>query len=108
MYNLIDNYVDSSGSLYQFQRDESTMNEAENPLNVALENSTYSKYKASLLGKVTDTDGNDRSLKNTKIVIPLKYLSNFFRSIEMLIIEKQHIKSQNCMLQWSLYQLKIM
>ena len=66
MYNLIeysDNYADSSRSLYQFKRDESPMNDAENPLNVALDNSTPFKYKASLLGKATDADGNNRSLK---------------------------------------------
>ena len=59
MHNLIeysDNYSDSSGSLYQFKRDESPINDAENPLNVALE---YS----SILGKATNADGNDRSLK---------------------------------------------
>ena len=54
------------------------MNNAENPLNVALDNSTSFKYKVSLLGKATDADGNDRSLKKTKTVVPLKYLSNFF------------------------------
>ena len=62
MYNLIgysDNYADSSGSLYQFKRDESPMNDAESPLNVALDNSAFFKYKASLLGKATDADGND-------------------------------------------------
>ena len=80
MYNLIeysDNYADSSGSLYQFKRGKSPMNDAKNPLNVALDNSTYFKYKASLLGKADDADGNDRSLKNAKIVVPLKYLSIF-------------------------------
>ena len=89
MYNLIeysDNYADSSGSLYQFKRDESPMNNAENPNNVALDNSTSFKYKASLLGKAADADGNNRSLKNTKIVLPLKYLSNCFRSLEMPLI----------------------
>ena len=82
IYNLIeysDNYTDSSGSLYQFKRNESPMDDAENPLNVALDNSASFKYKASLLGKATDADGNDRSLENTKIVVPLKYLSNFFK-----------------------------
>ena len=69
IYNLIeysDNYADSSGSLYQFKRDESPMDDAENPLNVALDNSASFKYKASLLGKATDADGNDRSLENKK------------------------------------------
>ena len=52
MYNLIeysDNYADSSGSLYQFKRDESPISDAENPLSVALDNSISFKYKASLL-----------------------------------------------------------
>ena len=57
------------------------MNDPKNPLNVVLDNSTSFKCKASLLGKTTDADGNDRSLKNTRIVVPLKYLSNFFRSV---------------------------
>ena len=72
MYNLIEyseNYTDSSGSLYQLKRDESLMNDAGNANNVALDNSASFKYKASLLGKATDADGNDRSLKNTKIVV---------------------------------------
>ena len=75
IYNLIeysDNYADSSGSLCQFGGDESPMNGAGNSLNVALDNSTSFKYKVSLLGKSTDADGNDRSLKNTTIVVPLK------------------------------------
>ena len=95
-YNLIeysDNYSDSSGSLYQFKRDESPMNNDRNPLDFALNNSSFFKYKASLLGKATDNDGNDRSLKNTKIVVPLKYLSNFFRSPEMSLINfKIHLE----------------
>ena len=46
-----DNYADSSGSLYQFQRDQSPINDNNNPLNVALDNSVSFKYKASVLGK---------------------------------------------------------
>ena len=53
------------------------MNDPGNPLNIALDNSASLKYKASLLGKADDADGNDRSLKNTKIVVPPKYLPNF-------------------------------
>ena len=37
-----------------------------NLLNITLNNSSCFKYKASLLGKVTDDDGNDRSLKKWK------------------------------------------
>ena len=75
VYNLIeysDNCADSSGSLYQFKRDESPVNDARNHLNVAVDNSTSFKYKANLLEKATDDDGNDRSLKNAKIVVPLE------------------------------------
>ena len=69
MYNLLeysDNYAYSSGSLYQFKRDESPMNHASNTLNVALDNSASFKYKAILLGNATDVDGDDRSLKIQK------------------------------------------
>ena len=69
MYNLIeysDNYADSSGSLYQFKRDESPMNNAGNPNNISLDNSTSFKYKASLLRKAAHDDGNNRSLKKYK------------------------------------------
>ena len=96
MYNLIeysDNYADFSGSLYKFKRDESPINDAGNPNNVALDNSTSFKNKAGLLGKATDANGDDRILKNAKIVAPLKYLSNFFRSLEMLLINcKIHLE----------------
>ena len=46
MYNFIeysDNYAVSSGSLYQFKRDESPVNDAGNSNNVALDNSASSK-----------------------------------------------------------------
>ena len=78
------------------------MNDAGNPDNVALDNSKSFKYKASLLGKATDGDGNGRSLKNTKIVVPLKYLSNFLRSLEMHLINcKIHLElnwNNNCVI----------
>ena len=96
-YNLIEysgNYSDSFGSLWQFKRDESLMNDAGNVNNVALDNSASFKYKANILGKADDADGNDRLLKNTKLVVPLKYLSNLFRSLEMPLINyKIHLES---------------
>ena len=105
IYNLIeysDNYADSSGSLYQFKRDESLMNDARNHLNVTLDNSTSFKNRAILLGKANDADGNDRLLKNVKIVVPLKHLLNFLRSLEMLLINcKIHLElnlNNNCVM----------
>ena len=105
MYNLIeypDNSEDSSGSLYQFKKDESPMSDDNNPLNVALDNSISFKYKASLLGKATDADGDDRSLKNAKIVVPLNYISDFFKSLEMPLINcRIHLelnRNNNCVM----------
>ena len=40
------------------------------------------KYTSSLLGAPNATG----ALENAKIVVPLKYLSNFFRSLEMPLI----------------------
>ena len=85
MYNLFqysDNYTDSSGSLWQFKRDEQNMTDAGNPDNVTAVDSSSFKYKSSLLGAPNATG----ALENAKIVVPLKYLSNFFRSLEMPLI----------------------
>ena len=87
MYNLLeypDNYADSSASLYQFKRDEQKMNIG-NPANVTTDDSSSFKYKSSLLGNPIASDGNG-ALRNAKIVVPLKYLSNIFRSLEMPLI----------------------
>ena len=54
------------------------MNNDGNPLNVALDNSTSLKYKAILLGKATDGDDNDRSLKKYKISCPTEIFTQFF------------------------------
>ena len=71
MHSLVehsDNYANSSGSLCQFKSDESSMKDAENSLNVVLDNSTSFKYEASHLRKAIDVDGNDRSLKMQKLL----------------------------------------
>ena len=60
------------------------MNNARNPINVAKNNSSSFKHKSSILGKATVADGNDRSLKNVKITVPLRYLSNSWRSLEFI------------------------
>ena len=78
MYNFLeysDNYADSSGSLYQFKTDG-------NLANVTTAGSSSFKYKSSLLGNPVATG----VLENPKIVVLLKYLSNFFRSLEMPLI----------------------
>ena len=96
MYNLIeysDNYHDSSATLYQYKRDEPP--EAD-PINVlTVNNSDSFKYKVHLLGNpntvVTPAPaagGNPNGISrlSVKVVLPLKYLANFFRSLEMPLI----------------------
>ena len=88
MYNLIenrDNYSDTSGSLWQFKRGESPVTIDGNPDNVSTANSTSFKYKLSLIGESTVVAGN-KIFKDVKIAVPLKYLSNFGRSLEMPLI----------------------
>ena len=96
MYNLIeysDNYSDTSGSLWQFKRDEVPANNADLTIN----NSQSFKYKAALLGKTADAVNNtNSSVKEAKIVVPLKYLSNFWRSLEMPLINCKVYLELNC------------
>ena len=85
MYNLIeysDNYQDSSATLYQYKRDEPTEANAIDDLTV--DNSNSFKYKVSLLGNPVVADNIVK--RSVKVVVPLKYLSNFLRSLEMPLI----------------------
>ena len=88
MYNLIeysDNYSGTSGSLWQFKRDQIEGNvDLTADANHIPNNSSSYKYKSSFI-----TNRN-----NVKIPAPLKYLSNFWRSLEMLLI--------NCKVEFSL------
>ena len=83
MYNLIeysDNYEDSTASLYQFKRQEPLANNA-NLTNV----STSLDYRSKLLGDGV-AENNNAVWKNAKIIVPLKYVSSFFRSLELPLI----------------------
>ena len=89
MYNLIeysDNYQDSSRTLYQYKRDEPPENDS--VAGLTANNSDSLKYKIKLLGNVTEVAGDAAGVRrlNIKVVVPLKYLSNFFRSLEMPLI----------------------
>ena len=84
MYNLIeysDNYQDSSATFYQYKLDEPQANLANN---LGTNTSRSFKYKVDLLG---DPDVNNNiARRNVKVVVPLKYLSKLFRSLEMPLI----------------------
>ena len=80
MYNLIeysDNYQDSSATFYQYKRDEPP--EADAVADLTADNSSSFKYKISFLGN-PDVDGGIAKT-SVKVVVPLKYLSNFFQII---------------------------
>ena len=81
MYNLIeysDNYSDTSRSLWNFKRDEITNN-----ADVTNENNALSfKYKSNVI----DNTKNNGTKNGVKTAAPLKYLINFWRSLEMPLI----------------------
>ena len=54
--------------------------------NLNIDSSQSLKYKATLEGKAAGVDNGNSFVKNTKIVAPLKYLRNFWRSIEIPLI----------------------
>ena len=86
MYNLTeysDNYSDTSGRLWQFKRDEPPADNAD----LTIDNSQSFKYKAALVGKTEDAVYNtNSSVKNIKVLVPLNYLRNFWRSLDIPLI----------------------
>ena len=87
MYNLIEysnNYAKTSGSLWQYFRDEPDDD---------IEDSESFKSKIKITGKTPDDDNE----KDVEIMVPLKYLSNFWRTLEMSFINCE----VNLILTWS-------
>ena len=92
MYNLIeysDNYVKTSGSLWQYYRDEPNDN-------LAVSESFKSKIKMTRKSP-NNNNNNNNNEKDVKIMVLLKYLSNFWRTLEMLLINCE----VNLILTWS-------
>ena len=90
LYNLIeysDNYVKTSGSLWQYYRDEPNDN-------LAVSESFKSKIKMT---RKSPNNNNNNNEKDVKIMVLLKYLSNFWRTLEMLLINCE----VNLILTWS-------
>ena len=87
MYNLIeysDNYSKTSGGLWQYYKDEPNGN---------LANSESFKSKV----KITGNTPNDGNTKDVEIIVPLKYLNNFWKTLEMPLISCE----VNFILTWS-------
>ena len=87
MYNLTeysDNYSKTSGSLWQYYKYDPNDN---------ITQSESFKSKIKITGK-TPAAGNT---KDVEIIVPLKYLSNFWRTLEMPLINDE----VNLILTWS-------
>ena len=87
MYNLIEyseNYSKTSGSLWRYYKDEPNDN---------LTDSELFKSKIKITGN-TSADGNT---EDVEIIVPLKYLSNFWKTLEMPLINCE----VNLIITWS-------
>ena len=85
MYNLIeysDNYAKTTGTLWQYYKDIPARNANNQTVEFTEGNLTDSfNFKVKITGQ-TDDDGT----KDVQRMVPLKYLSNFWRTLEMPLI----------------------
>ena len=97
MYNLLEyskNYRKTIGSLYNYYRDElSDDNNNNNFLNNNVVNSNDFRYKNKITGNTYNVaagaaghDANKVGTQEIKLAIPLKYLGNFWRELNMPLI----------------------
>ena len=96
MYNLIeysDNYAKTSGRLWQYCKDMPAR-DANNEIAEFRVNNTTDSFKFKV--KITGQTGDDGT-KDLEIMVPLKYLSNFWRTLEMPLINCE----VNLILTWS-------
>ena len=85
IYNLIeysDNYSKTSGGLWQYCKDIPAVDNTNAIVNCA-ENNLTDSFNFNV--KITNQTGDDGT-KNVEIMVPLKHLSNFWRTLEMLLI----------------------
>ena len=84
MIEYNDNYSKTSGRFLQYYKDDPNDN---------IENSESFKSKIKIRGKTA----NNGNTKDVEIIVPLKYLINFWRTLEMLLINFE----VNLILTWS-------
>ena len=89
MYNLLEyikNYEKTSGSLFNYYRDEpseTTIGAGNNAINISIRNSKSFDYKTEIIGSL---DAGKDEKEDVTIAIPLKYLGNFWRSLDIPLI----------------------
>ena len=97
MYNLLEyskNYRKTIGSLYNYYRDElRDDNNLNNFLYTNVVNSSAFEYKNKITGNIyhvvasaAGLDGNRVGKKEIELAIPLKYLGNFWRALNIPLI----------------------
>ena len=88
-YNLLEyskNYEKTSGSLFNYYRDEPneiTIGAGSNAINISIRNSKSFDYKTKITGSL---DVGEDEKEDVEIAIPLKYLGNFWRSLDIPLI----------------------
>ena len=89
MYNLLEyskNYEKTSGSFFNYYRDEPkehTIGAGNNAINISIRNSKSFDYKTEITGSL---DAGEDEKDDVTIAIPLKYLGNFWRSLDIPLI----------------------
>ena len=98
MYNLIeysDNHLKTSGSLWQYCKDIPSVDDNGAIADFNGANATDSfNFKTKITGQTADNKNNNNNNNNgniagrvdVEIIVPLKYLSNFWRTLEMPLI----------------------
>ena len=89
IYNLLEyskNHEKTSGSLFNYYRDEPseiTVGAGNNAINISIRNSKSFNYKTEITGSL---DAGEDEKEDVTIAIPLKYLGNFWRSLDIPLI----------------------
>ena len=96
VYNLLEYnkyYRKTIGSLYNYYRDELTNDDNDNFANINVVNSEAFKYKNKTTVNTYNVnagadgyDVNKNGTQNVELAIPLKYLSNFWRALNIPLI----------------------
>ena len=103
MYNLTeysDNYSKTSESLWQYCKDRPAVNNNGDIVDFNGANATDSfNFKTKITGQTAadNNNGNIAGRVDVEIMVPLKYLSNFWRTLEMPLINCE----VNLILTWS-------
>ena len=89
MYNLLEyskNYEKTSGSLFNYYRDkpkEHIIGAGNNAIHISIRNSNSFDYKTKIVGSLA---AGELEKDDVEIAIPLKYLGNFWRSLDIPLI----------------------